>query len=126
VKELFRLKLHEIERSDPDHLSTNLDENAAHRFVATIYVDGSNKSQCKVWRTNGNGFMGRGIFYAGNGIVTMMGDDSYNEALSLQDTGHELFFKASGMRYFGADETENLSPEAAAEYIWKLFEQNFD
>jgi hypothetical protein len=47
-------------------------------------------------------------------------DNRLNESLTIEDNGLGLHVRALGMRFAGA-QTNNMSPNEAAEYFWGIF-----
>jgi hypothetical protein len=90
-------------------------ENAS-RFTAEVFVDGDSRRRCKIWIQN------EGIAFSEN-RSGWAADNSYNEMLSLVE--NELAFSALMKMGWGDEgrglKLEELSPEAAAEYLWRCF-----
>ncbi len=92
----------------------------AAKYVAEIFVHGERRARCKFWIANGLG--GNGIAYSETD-VGWDSDNSYNELLSL--TNDELALKPLMGGFSGRAEeglnVERLTPEEAAEYLWRRF-----
>jgi hypothetical protein len=89
---------------------------SATQFTAEIFVDGNSKRRCKIWIYND------GIaFYEGS--FGWRGDDSFNEMLSLVQ--NELALSALMEMGWGDEgkglNLKQLTPEDAAEYLWRSF-----
>jgi hypothetical protein len=89
---------------------------SATQFTAEIFVDGNSKRRCKIW------IYSDGIaFYEGS--FGWRGDDSFNEMLSLVQ--NELALSALMEMDWGDEgkglNLKQLTPEDAAEYLWRRF-----
>lgn len=86
------------------------------KFVCEIYLQGQLKNSCKVW-IGGHHFTGNSISYS-DGRFGLDTDNSVNELLQVEDDGSEIFLKPlMSMGYIPAG--SKMSPEQAAEYLWK-------
>jgi hypothetical protein len=96
-----------------------LKEINSTKYVAEIFVNGEKRSRCKFWL--GDGLGSDGIAYS----ETDFGwdDNSFNEMLSL--VRDELALKPlmgdSGGRAGEGLNLEHLTPEEAAEFLWRRF-----
>ena len=97
----------------------------AAKYVAEIFVHGERRARCKFWVAEGLG--GNGIAYSETD-VGWDSDNSYNELLSL--TNDELALKPLMGGFSGRAEeglnVEHLTPEEAAEFLWRLFTSRLD
>ena len=104
------------------HLKGKFQQVDAQTFTGAIYEDGERAAAATVWYDAGSGFRGGGgIYYAGR-LQTER--NSYNEMLSIEDDGYDLYLKPIGMAMMNRRE-EKVSPEHAAEYLWDLIMQPF-
>jgi hypothetical protein len=85
----------------------------ANHFTAAIYIQGSKRSSCRVWR--GDRAVGDIAYAAGDAGPA----NSFNEALRVEDDGYALLLKPLGMRLL-ASSAESLSQEGASEYLWSM------
>jgi len=97
----------------------------ATKCVAEIFVNGERCARCKFWIADGLG--GNGIAYSETD-VGWDSDNSYNELLSL--TNDELALKPLMGGFGGRAEeglnVEHLTPEEAAEFLWRRFTSGLD
>lgn len=93
-----------------------------NHFTAKIYNDGKTVSECRIWLEEGDRFTGS-IRYAHSSSI---GDNSYNESMSVEDDGYMIFLKPMGMSFRKQGEKENrhLSQEGASEYFWEMLVEN--
>ena len=93
----------------------------ATKFTAEIFVDGKSRARCKIWI--GGMMAGDDIAYAEG--QTMPGSNSLNEDLSIKDVDGELMLSSLMGAAFGRAgdglDLNRLSPEEAAEYLWRRF-----
>jgi hypothetical protein len=95
------------------------------KYVAEIFVHGERRARCKLWIADGLG--GNGIAYSETD-VGWDSDNSYNELLAL--TNDELALKSLMSGFGGRAEEglnlEHLTPEKAAEFLWRRFTSGLD
>ena len=89
----------------------------SNTFEAIIYIDGQQKSMCKI-RLHGN----RGF----EGITFAFGRDtnSINESLHIENDGYIQYLKAMGLQTYNFKTENKLTMEGAAEYYWNLLIRN--
>lgn len=94
----------------------------ANHFMATVYLEGKQKSSCKIWFGGARSFAG-GIAYSDmNSFSVQLEDNSFNESLSVVSDDHALFLQPMGMLSFPAsNEKKLLTSEGAGEYLWTHF-----
>jgi hypothetical protein len=89
-------------------------------FTAEIFLNGKSRAQCKIWQ---GGFYGTdGISYAEGS--TMRSPTACNEILTIANGDGLALSATMNMGVGGADEeldVKNLTPEDAAEYLWRRF-----
>lgn len=92
----------------------------ATKFTAEIFVSGESRARCKIWQ--GGMFSSEGISYAEG--ATMLSENACNEVLTLSSRGdlalHAMMNVGSGRAHEGLN-VEHLSPDEAAEYLWRRF-----
>jgi len=92
----------------------------ATKCAAEIFVNGRSHARCKFWIAGEMG--GEGIKYSETGFNWDQ-DNSFNEVLSIRDdelTLHALMKDFGGQSERDLD-LERLTPEGAAEYLWRRF-----
>jgi hypothetical protein len=122
IKEYFQKALHELGQHYRE-VETDFSEIHNFKFLATIYLRGEVANQCKIW-IGGLASSDSIAYQAGH--VTIEGDSSYNDMLSIGDDRQSIGFRSSGM-WFGSkqqDAEELLTAERAAEYLWLRFTDN--
>ena len=105
-------------------ISTDFDEIQRYKFVAKIFTHGQEKARCKVWR---GGVSDKAIAYSEN-FQKYDEDNSFNEQISIEPNDTELGLKF--LMGFGWSSAGNdrgiLSPQKAAEELWKRFIQRLE
>lgn len=118
----FEANLSALAGSEPrvNH-DVRLSGSPPDRFEAEIFVDGESKARCQVWidRSFGTDSI---AFYEGRSF----GSGAMNESLSIADDAYELRLRAlmSSVAFGRATEgfdTNKLTPQEAAEYLWRRF-----
>jgi hypothetical protein len=112
----FEGSLLELKVRNPE-VEINFRRIDANNFSATIYMNGSEASHCKIWLGDKETFSS-GILYSAGGH-----GNSFNESLSVEDDGHTMYLKPLGMSFHKQAENEQLSFEGGAEYYWRMFIQ---
>ena len=94
------------------------------KFLATIYLRGEVANKCKIWI--GGLSSSDSIAYQSGQSVTIEGDNSFNDMLSVADDEHSLGFSPSSMWIVGRqnDREQLLTTERVAEYLWRRFTEN--
>jgi hypothetical protein len=119
VKDYFQRALESLQTQYPE-VETDLSEIHKFKFTATTYVHGEIRNRCKIWV--GGPISSNAITYQ-EGDSFLDSDNSYNDWLSVADEQFKLGFEVSGM-WIGSSNYERgtlLSPEEAAEYLWRRF-----
>jgi class 3 adenylate cyclase len=88
------------------------------KLICEIYLNGQHKNSCKVWV--GGHLLGSNAINYSEGRFDIDNDNSINEILQVEDDGSELYLKSIMGRVYG-EVKDKLSPEDAAEHIWKRF-----
>ncbi len=88
----------------------------ANHFSAKVYVQGKEKAHCRIWFGGRTSLMG-GILYS----TSDLGDNSYNESLSVIDDGYSLLLKPVGALFPPSAGKEQMTWEEGAEYFWSIF-----
>lgn len=120
IANFFEGSLQELEhRNTP--ISTKFKRIDANHFTAIIYMNGKIVSECKIWLGGRTSFTG-GIAYSSNASSN---DNSFNEAMSINDDGYSLFLNPLCMTMIGrrSNYEESLSQQGAAEYFWQMLIQ---
>jgi TIR domain len=90
------------------------------KFTAEIFVNGRSRARCKVWQ--GGMFSSEGISYSEGS--SMLSENACNDVLALSTDGELALRAMMNMGVGRADEgldIEHLSPDEAAEYLWRRF-----
>ncbi len=119
VKRCFQSALDELSRSD-QQVETDFTPVHDLKFIAKIYVRGAIASQCKIWL---GGFTSTTVIAYSEGQFRIDDDNSYNDTLSVDNDGQSLGFRPFGMwnGARGYPSKDLLTPEQAAEYLWRRF-----
>ena len=119
VKQYFVAGLKSIE-TQYEEVKTSFDDVTASKFLATVYLNGEAANRCKIWIGGLSSSDSIG-YYAGRTIPD--GDNSFNDILTVTDGSGILAMKPSGMwiGHSSSSEKSELSPEEAAEYLWRRF-----
>jgi hypothetical protein len=118
IRSGFEERLGELRR-DSSGVDFDLTVVDATKFTAEIFMNGQSRARCKIWQ---GGLLSEGISFAEGS--TTMNDNACNEMLSLAKDD-ELALQAVmntglGRAHEGLD-VNHLSPERAAEYLWRRF-----
>ncbi len=101
-----------------NHVTSNFRRVDANHFTAVVYTDGQKASCSTIWLESGPHSLG-GIAYT---IGESLKDNSYNESLSVEDNGYNLFLKPMGMAFhIGNIRNEEFTLEGAADFYWTMF-----
>ena len=119
VVQHFRSALAELCSQDAAIVGEVKEINAT-KYVAEIFINGERRAQCKFWMSDG--MRENGIKYSETDFG-LDSDSSFNEMLSL--VHDELALKGIMGGFGGKAEEglnlERLTPEDAAEYLWRRF-----
>jgi hypothetical protein len=111
----FESSLGELEVRNPG-VQTAFKRIDATRFTVAAYRNGEAIARCQI-RLGGQVLGGITFSYGSS-----MGDNSFNESLSVEVGVQALTLRALGMQMHRSTEgTNHLSQEGAAEYYWALF-----
>jgi hypothetical protein len=121
ISKHFSVASQALEKIYP-HLKVKFKKIDETKFTCEVFQDGNHTAKCKIWiddsyRTN-NQICFSESYYS-------IEDNSYNESLGISRNSHDFSLEAH-MR-FGWDhqlqdyDLTNLSPQEAAEYLWKRF-----
>ncbi len=117
IKLYFQSALKKIKKSEPE-IESDYTEITNLSFIAKIYLYGDVKCQCKIWL---GGMSENAISYY-DGDLTFNHSTSFSDWIAINDDGHELRYKGSGMgRILRPEEKELLNQQQTAEYFWKQF-----
>ncbi|HDI3192701.1 TPA: TIR domain-containing protein [Vibrio cholerae] len=115
IARFFKGSLEELCNRNPQ-IQVRFKQITSTRFCAYIYENGNQKSVCSIWYGSGH-FERNTICYSSS-----ENDNSMNDWLVVDNDGLSLFFKASGMNFYRASDTEEqLTQQGAAEYFWSSF-----
>ncbi len=89
----------------------------ADHFTAVGYVDGREAATCKIWHSPGDRGGGQIRF----SYELDRGDNSWNEWISVKDQPDQIVLEPGGMQLQARPESNELGPQQAAEYLWRLF-----
>lgn len=117
VARFFENSLKELSIRNTE-IETDFNLRDSDSFECSIYLDGSCKARCGIWRGNQNHGIG-GICYSNSGIT----HNSYNENMSVSDDGTSIGFKALMGALTGYSSDKLLTPEGMAEHFWQQFFQ---
>jgi hypothetical protein len=120
VRQHFEAGLHALAAKPP--IDVDLTRRSDTEFVAEVFVSGNLKARCRIWL---GGMMG------GNEIGYYEGDrdmgNTLNEALTIGDERDGLALTAMMNMGLGASrlpaeiDPRRMTPEHAAEYLWRRF-----
>jgi hypothetical protein len=111
----FKESLAALKAANPG-IDTNFRRIDANHFSVKVYVQGKEGARCRIWFGGRTALTG-GILYSSSDL----GDNSYNESLSVTDDGFALFLKPMGLAFHSGAGKEQMTPEEAAEYYWSIF-----
>ena len=111
----FEGSLQELSARD-QHIKAKFKRLSETSFAAFIYEKGERVAECSVYY-GGSGFGSSEIAYSHSGNVQRK---SYNESLSVLDSGYTLQLKPL-MHMLNEHHEDSLSKQGAAEYYWSLF-----
>ena len=115
------------------HIETDLDKKSESKFVASIYVEGNLKSQCKIWIDGSIYGSSYSISYL-EGIrgIDANNDSTLNDSARIEEDGIEMFFDILAMSFFGFFEgakeidLKHASSVDVAKYYWGRFIMNIN
>lgn len=120
IQRRFEVSLAELARQNQG-VEFDLTLIDATKFIAEIFIGGKSRARCKIWIGGMTG--GDDIAYAEG--QTMLGSNSLNEDLSINEVDGELVLSSLMGAAFGRSgdglDLHCLSPEEAAEYLWRRF-----
>ena len=119
MKDYFRQALTELKEHIPG-ADTDLKEINSVKFFARIYIQGQLRCACKIWL--GSTFGSQAIQYSEGPQIDINNDNSMNDYLAVDQiqSGLGLKLSAFGIGITKPDQ-DIVSPELAAEYLWKRF-----
>lgn len=104
----FDRSLQDVATQDAD-VKTRFRRSGDNAFTAAVYVKGTMKGECRVWREDGS------IAFSWDANT----HGGLNERLSVEANGHKVFLRSLGMASLGQDQVE-MTKEESAEYYWNL------
>jgi len=103
--------------SHHEGIEADLDEIHKFKFVCKIYLDGEVRNECKIWL---GGPFGNAVSYVQGRHIDINNDSSFNDWLSVEDDGSDVFLKSSDMQGYGDQSDQRLLSGAdAGEYFWR-------
>lgn len=117
IANYFEASLKEIKATNA-HLAADFRRLDARSFEAYIFIEGQERSRCGIWLDSQFGW--NSVLYSSSGVSTTSG---FEESMSVDDDGYELFLKAMEMPLFGRQQGKDLTRLTrgdAAEYYWSL------
>lgn len=117
LKDYFRKALSRLEAHELD-VETDFIEVHNYKFMCKIYLDGEIKSQGKVWV---GGLAASDAIAYSDGQFNIDRDNSYNELITVEDDGFNLYLRFSIGVMYQRQEINRLSPNRAAAELWKRF-----
>lgn len=126
IRNLFQRNLGKL-KTQGDGVETDFQPVHDRMFISKVYVGGVQEAQAKIWLGSMMG-SGEEIYYS-NHDVGRDNDSSWNESISPARDRDSLALSAMG-HHFGPVsqdiDLQNLSPEEAAGYLWRLFVQHLE
>ena len=119
----FEHSLNQLQEKHAGTVKCTLRRIDAASFEATAYVDGRERSRCGVWVGGGGAFSRNSeLGYSSRGVGNK---SSYNEVLHIEDDGYRLYVRpVMGLAWLrGREAKHDLTPEEAAEHLWRMFMQ---
>ena len=117
VKRFFESSLAQLE-SEHSGINTQFTLLDATSFEAIAYVGGERRAKCGIWIGDPIGFGNRGIYFSTQGADRR---NSYNESITVQDDGYEMYLSPAGMSFFSEPQPSRVESIGAAEHLWNLF-----
>jgi hypothetical protein len=111
----FESSLQELQ-SRYDAVETSFRRIDADRFEAIIYLNGSERTRCGIWRAQEH-WSTPGLRYSNSGVGNGNG---FNESLSVENDGYTQFWKPMGMALMRREVPEQMTHHGAAEYLWDV------
>lgn len=116
----FEGSLDEVHTRNPD-TDARFRRIDANHFTAVAYRDGIRAAECKIWIGGQHAFGGDIVF----SYQIDTDDNSFNESLHIENDGYTLYLKPIGMSFMRErPESEQLTQQGAAEYLWSMFISN--
>jgi hypothetical protein len=119
IRRGFKERLGQLARENAG-IEVDLTEVDSSKFTAEIFINGRSRVRCKIWQ--GGMYHSEGISYSEGSIS--LSENACNDILSLSDDGELAFQAMMNMGLGHADEgldVGHLSPDDAAEYLWRRF-----
>lgn len=117
IKSYFKDALSELE-SRYTQIETDFTEVNNLKFTSKVYVNGEARCQCIIW-IGGMGSSNSIGYY--EGPLSIGNDNSYNEMISVEDDGFDLYLKFLMGYPLSQSGDRKFSPDEAAELLWKRF-----
>ena len=122
INNFFENALTKLKKSN-QHIETDFDQITSSKFVATVYVEGELKAQCKIWIGGLGGSENSISFFEGTRGLDINNDNSLNDSATVNDDGSEIFFNILGSAFGYLEGLENINLKQAsakdvAKYYW--------
>ena len=125
IRDYFSEALDKLKKSN-QHIEVEIDDITNKKFTAAVYVEGELRAQCKIW-LGGLINSGNGISYAeGTSGIDINNDNSMNDNATVENDGHELYFRILGMSFGYVEGMHDInltraSANDVAKYYWGRF-----
>ncbi len=118
IEKYFEQALKALE-SENQHVETDINHITNAKFNAKIYVDGESKESCKIWIGS---MMGSEQIYYNENTLDFDHDNSFNDSISVEDNGYEIFLKIGELGMFHRQiDNKQVDAEGATKYLWEWF-----
>jgi hypothetical protein len=114
IQQYFEYALQELASRDPS-IQFIFTPVTRLEFTSKIYLQGNHKAECRIWQGNSNT-----IYYSGQKGTFGQGN-SYNDYLTVEESGDDLLLRISGMSMTVPVDGHLATKEKAAEHLWKQF-----
>ncbi|MCB1807754.1 MAG: hypothetical protein KDJ99_22140, partial [Candidatus Competibacteraceae bacterium] len=116
IRDYFKEGLKQLDTAHPE-IDVDFTEITSIKFVCKAYVNGDLKAQRRIWL---GGITGSHEISFLDGEQSYDTDNHYNGWVSVADDGYDLFLTDTTLTFYG-NSPDKLSPEEAAELLWKGF-----
>ncbi len=119
IANFFESSLKELEKRH-EEIGQEYRRVDGNTFTATGYVNGSTKSQLRIWIRDKNASLNE-ISYS---TERSIGRSGSNGGLSVSNDGYQLFLEPSGIAIYNRQQQQNqnqLSQQGGADFFWEIF-----
>ena len=119
IQNYFESAIDKLAKNNPHiEIIFSPDDN---RFTVSIRVENNLKAACKIW-INKEHFIGTSILFKETTTGFDSGDFSYNDSATVEEDGHEIYFRILGMTFGKVPGAENINLQrASAKDVAKFF-----